>query len=47
MGGIVAQLSRLGFWVKAAWALIRGRRAMESLIVRQAEKWMDEYLHLR
>ena len=46
-GAILAKLSRLGFWLKAAWALIRGRRAMESLIVQQAEELMTQYLHLR
>jgi predicted acylesterase/phospholipase RssA len=46
-GSVVGKLSRLGFWVKAAWALIRGRRAMESLFVQQAEEWMNQNLHLR
>jgi|694.fasta_scaffold107730_4 predicted acylesterase/phospholipase RssA len=43
---IFGQLFRLSFFAKAAWALIRGRKAMESLIVQQAEEWMNKNVNL-
>jgi hypothetical protein len=47
LGSVLATLSRVGFWFRAAWALLRGRSAMEALVVREAETWLDQNLHLR
>lgn len=44
---VVSKLSGLRFWLKAAWALLRGRSAMEALLVDEVEQWMNRNLHLR
>lgn len=36
----------VGFWVKGAWALIRGRKAMEHFVADQADQWLRTNLHL-
>ncbi|WP_411871974.1 patatin-like phospholipase family protein [Vulcanococcus limneticus] len=47
VGSLFRQQTRIGFWLKAAWAMVRGRRAMEALIVQQVDEWMSQNLHLR
>ena len=46
-GSIVRKkFTSLGFLVKAAWASIRGRSALEDLIAKEADQLMKEYLRL-
>lgn len=36
----------VGFWMKGVWALFRGRRAMESFIAAQVDRWLHCNIHL-
>lgn len=43
----IPNLARVGFWIKAVWALLRGRPAMETLVVKAVENWLNQNLKLR